>query len=93
MLFSEDASEVQLYMYNLITFSEEKLTDVLKAVNDLNHRATGAKLFVDMSDYSVTAEMYQFLPDSDGASVAPAALVFMIRMTDPLHEQLQPYAQ
>ena len=93
MLFAEDASEVQLYMYNLITFSEEKLPDVLKAVNDLNHRATGAKLFVDMSDYSVTAEMYQLLPDSDGASLATVALGFMISMTDTLYEQLQTYAQ
>ena len=93
MLFAEDASEVQLYMYNLITFSEEKLTDVLTKVNELNHRATGVKLFVDMSDYSVTAEMYQLLPDSDAASLATVALGFIISMTDSLYEQLQSYAK
>jgi len=46
LLFAEDGSEAQLYMYNLINFSEEKLNEMMTVVNNLNHRATGIKLFV-----------------------------------------------
>ena len=41
MLFAEDESEVQLYMYNLINFSEDKLNEMMTVVNDLNHRRPG----------------------------------------------------
>ena len=92
MLFAEDESEVQLYMYNLINFSEDKLSEMMTVVNDLNHRATGIKLFVDTSDNSVTAEMYQLLPEENGADLAIVALGFMIGITDSVFEQLQSYA-
>ena len=65
MLFAEDESEVQLYMYNL---------------------------FVDTSDNSVTAEMYQLLPEENGADLAVVALGFMIGITDSVFEDLQSYA-
>ena len=92
MLFAEDESEVQLYMYNLINFSEDKLNEMMTVVNDLNHRATGIKLCVDTSDNSVTAEMYQLLPEENGADLAVVALGFMIGITDSVFEDLQSYA-
>ena len=92
LLFAEDGSEAQLYMYNLINFSEEKLNEMMTVVNNLNHRATGIKLFVDASDNSVTAEMYQLLPEENGADLAVVALGFMIGITDSVFEELQSYA-
>ena len=92
LLFAEDGSEAQLYMYNLINFSEEKLNEMMTVVNNLNHRATGIKLFVDASDNSVTAEMYQLLPEENGADLAVVALGFMIGITDSIFEELQSYA-
>ncbi len=88
VLFAEDASEVQLYMYNLISFDKNRLPDVLAIVNDLNHRATGVKLFVDESDYSVTLEMYQLLPDTAPEELAALAVGFFIGISDSIYEDL-----
>ncbi len=92
LLFCEDCEEVQIYCYNLINFAEEDLSDVLVAVNNINAKGTGVKLFVDSSDNSVTAEMYQILCENDAADLAVMALGFMIGYTDTAYEQLQDYA-
>lgn len=92
LLFSEDCEEVQLYLYNLINFEAGKLADVLDAVNDVNAGGTGVKLFVDKSDNSVTAEMYQILCENDAAELTLMALGFMIGYTDTVFETLQDYA-
>ena len=92
LLFSEDCEEVQLYLYNLINFEAGKLADVLDAVNDVNAGGTGVKLFVDKSDNSVTAEMYQILCENDAAELTIMALGFMIGYTDTVYETLQDYA-
>ncbi len=92
LLFCEDCEEVQIYCYNLINFAEEDLSDVLAAVNSLNANGTGVKLYVDTSDNSVTAEMYQILCENDAADLSVMALGFMIGYTDTAYEQLQDYA-
>ena len=92
LLFCEDCEEVQIYLYNLINFAPEKLSEVLAAVNDINAKGTGVKLFVDTSDNSVTAEMYQILCENDAADLTLLALGFMIGYTDSAFEALQDYA-
>ena len=92
LLFSEDCEEVQIYLYNLINFAPDKLAEVLDAVNDINAGGTGVKLFVDKSDNSVTAEMYQILCENDASDLTLMALGFMIGYTDTVYESLQSYA-
>lgn len=92
LLFSEDCEEVQVYLYNLINFSADKLAEVLDRINDINAVGTGVKLFVDKSDNSVTAEMYQILCENDAAELTIMALGFMIGYTDTVYEALQDYA-
>ena len=92
LLFSENLDEVQIYVYNLINFDAANYADVLDAVNSVNASGTGVKLFVDKSDNSVTAEMYQILCENDAADITLMAVGFMIGYTDSVFEMLEDYA-
>lgn len=92
LLFSDDLEEVQVYVYNLINFDESRLSEVLDKVNDINAGGTGVKLYIDKSDNSVTAEMYQLLCENDASYLSLMALCFMIGYTDSAYEMLTDYA-
>ncbi len=92
LLFSEDCAEVRIDLYNLISFSEEKLSDVFKAVNLLNSMPTCVKYYVDTSDNTVTASVFQILCEEDPAELTMMALGATIGYTDAAYEVLQEYA-
>ena len=91
VMIAEDESEAQLCMYYLISFDEKDLAEVVDFVNDINAQSVGVKLFVDKSDNSVTAEMYQMLTEKSGVEPAEMAVYFFIGFTDAAYEMLQPY--
>ncbi len=91
-LFSENREDVQLYLYNLINFDKANLSDVLAKLNDINAQGTGVKLFADLSDNSVTAEMYMLTTPDSCLEIALTALGFMIGYTDSAFELLGDYA-
>lgn len=92
LLFSEDCGEVQLYLYKLISFQEEKLAAVLKAVNALNSLRSCVKYYVDLSDNTVTAGAFQILCEEDPAALTMMALGATIGYTDSAYEMLREYA-
>ncbi|MBQ3702749.1 MAG: YbjN domain-containing protein [Oscillospiraceae bacterium] len=93
MYFSENGEEVTLYTFNLIAFSAADFQKVLETVNDINAQGTGVKLYVDTSDNTVTAEMYQLATPETVTDLALTALGFMIGYTDRVFEEtLRTYA-
>ena len=92
MFFNEPGDEVQLVMYNLISFEAGELADVLTAINDVNAAGSGVKFYVDTSDNTVTAEMYQLTTPETCVEIAATALGFLISYTDAVYESLTDYA-
>ena len=91
VLFCEDGSEVTLNLFNLINFDGSRTDDVIDAVNDYNASSTGVKLFVDLSDNSVTAEMYTLATPETATGIAETAVGFIIAFTDAAYEALRDF--
>lgn len=92
LLFSEKLDEAEIYVYNLINFEPGRLAELLEAVNDMNAACPGIKFFVDKSDYSVTAELCQFLSGDCAFDLTMTALAVMVGYTDAVYEMLADYA-
>ena len=91
--FNEDCDEVTFCLFNLINFDEANLADVLAKINNINATTLGGmKLYVDTSDNSVTAELYQLVSEESAADLLPVAFGFVIGYTDQVFELLQDYA-
>ena len=91
ILFSEDTSDVEFRMYNLIRFDAEDFDAVLSKVNEINAQGTGVKLYVDASDNTVTAELYLLTTEASFLDIAAVGLGFMLSYTDSAYEQLESY--
>lgn len=91
ILFSEDCSDVEFRMYNLIRFDAKDFDAVLNKVNDINAQGTGVKLYVDTSDNSVTAELYLMTTEDAFLDISATGLGYMLAYTDSAFEQLNSF--
>lgn len=92
LLFAEDASKVLLRMPRLLYFDESKLYDVMRSVNTINANSTGAKLYVDESDFSVAAELYLLTTPESSTDIVGRGLGHMLGFTDTVYEDLAAFA-
>ena len=88
---SEDYSNIILQT-TVLEFDEEKLADVLAAVNDFNASTTGVKLFADPSDNTVIAEMYQNTTESSFPELSLNTTAQFISLVDVMVDRLAQYA-
>lgn len=91
VLFNENEGDVVLYMSPLITFEEDKLNDVMTAVNKINAGTTGLKIYVDTSDNSVSAELYLLVTKESAVELTETGVGFMIGFTDKVYEELSQF--
>ena len=92
ILFNEDQEDIVLYMGQVIKFDESRLSEVLTEVNKLNAQSTGVKLYVDTSDNTVSAELFQLVTKDSAADLSLSAVGFLIGFTDKVFESLADYA-
>lgn len=92
ILFSEDEKNIVLYMGQVMKFDESNLSQVMEEVNSLNAQSTGMKLYVDTSDNTVAAELFQFVTESSVEDIALISVGFLVGFTDKVFEALSDYA-
>ena len=92
ILFNESQDDIVVYMGQVIKFDESKMSEVLKAVNDINAQTTGMKLYVDTSDNTVSAELLQLVTKDSVVELSLSAVGFLIGFTDKVYEQLSDFA-
>jgi len=92
ILFNEDQEDIVLYMNQIIKYDGSRLTEVLTEVNRLNAQTTGVKLYVDTSDNTVSAELFQLVTKDSAAELSLSAVGFLIGFTDKVFERLSDYA-
>ena len=92
ILFNEDQEDIVLYMGQVIKYDGSRLTEVLTEVNRLNAQTTGVKLYVDTSENTVSAELFQLVTKDSAAELSLSAVGFLIGFTDKAFERLADYA-
>jgi outer membrane lipoprotein-sorting protein len=92
ILFNEDQEDIVLYMGQVIKFDESRLSEVMTEVNKLNAQTTGVKLYVDTSENTVSAELFQLVTKDSAAELSLSAVGFLIGFTDKVFERLADYA-
>jgi outer membrane lipoprotein-sorting protein len=92
ILFNEDQEDIVLYMGQVIKFDESRLSEVMTEVNKLNAQTTGVKLYVDTSENTVSAELFQLVTKDSAAELSLSAVGFLIGFTDKVFERLSDYA-
>ena len=92
ILFNEDEEDVVLYMGQVIKFDESRLSEVIEQVNMINAQTTGMKLYVDTSDNTVSAELFQLVTKDSAADLSLTAVGFLVGFTDKVYEHLSDYA-
>ena len=92
ILFNEDQEDIVLYMGQVIKFDESRLSEVMTEVNKLNAQTTGVKLYVDTSENTVSAELFQLVTKDSAAGLSLSAVGFLIGFTDKVFERLSDYA-
>ena len=92
ILFNEDQEDIVVYMGQVIKFDGSRLSEVLEAVNNLNAQTTGMKLYVDTSDNTVSAELFQLVTKESAVDLSLTAVGFLIGFTDKVYEQLADFA-
>jgi len=92
ILFNEDQEDIVLYMGQVIKYDESRLSEVMTEVNKLNAQSTGVKLYVDTSDNTVSAELFQLVTKDSAVELSLSAVGFLIGFTDKAFEHLADYA-
>ena len=90
--FDEDLDSVSMRSWSVISFDEAKLNEVLLLVNKLNDDYKYVKFVVDLSDYSVDAEIDCPLRDDDNAGeIAYDGLYYIVKIVDKAYPELVEY--
>ncbi len=92
IMFNEDQEDIVLYMGQVIKYDESRLSEVMTEVNKLNAQSTGVKLYVDTSDNTVSAELFQLVTKDSAVELSLSAVGFLIGFTDKAFEHLADYA-
>ena len=88
----EDGADVILSM-TFLRFDLMDLADVLLAVNALCAETTGVKFYADLSDNTISAEMFLIMGKELSPDIAVTGTTTFIGFTDTMYDRLAKYAR
>ncbi len=92
IFFDEDLDVVSMRIWYLIEFDKSDYEEVLEACNSLNNKYKFIKLYVDTSDWSVTAAIdIPIRSGSNCGEICEDGMLYLVNISDIAYETLKEF--